>query len=124
MTPLSDKSEVFVSFTEINTITNEAGQNKSTTERNRQLRQREGGFCARLLCNAWQRARMFVVVFHTDNRVLTTVTLNTSGNTHTDPCTHNNVTGLEYSEQYTYKYVSFCMLQHCIKAHVISLHNS
>lgn len=33
MTLLSDKSEVFVSFTEINTITNEARENKSRTEK-------------------------------------------------------------------------------------------
>lgn len=29
------------------------------------------GFCANLLCNVWQHACMFVVVFHTDNHVLT-----------------------------------------------------
>lgn len=33
MVPLSDKCKVFVSLTEINTITNEPGQNKSRTEK-------------------------------------------------------------------------------------------
>lgn len=48
MTPLSDKSEGFVSFTEINTITNEAGQNKRRTEE-KQANLTEGG---RVLCTS------------------------------------------------------------------------
>lgn len=47
-----------------------ATKQKQNTERNGQLWSREG-FCANLLCNVWQHACMFVVVFHTDNHVLT-----------------------------------------------------
>lgn len=66
------QEQVFVFFTEINTITNEARQNKSRIQRETGNcdRGREG-FCANLLCNVWQHACMFVVVFHTDNHVLT-----------------------------------------------------
>lgn len=64
------------------------------------------GFSACLLCNVWQCSRVFVVVFYTDNHVLTTVTLNT--NTHT----HNNFTGLEIRENATQStYIQNCMVR-------------
>ena len=44
----------------------------------------------RLLCNVWQHARMFVVVFHTDNHVLTTVALDTNRNTYMRTHTHTH----------------------------------